>query len=350
MVEILRYFIFIYCFLGIFIAGGLFFNKRSPANITLSLFIIFFTLEQLDFLFTTSEIVFVYPQYYLIIYPICLLFGPALWLHFSYIKNPKLVFKYVHLLHAVPFVIFVVILLSPILKYEGLERIEYTRSNFMNHIMPLNYIRTTHVALYGLVMLVVIFKERLYKNNKQGMYLSLIAAIYFVTAVLQSYLTLFADSYRQFSIYFFLASSIVLIVGIVLYAYPELLQQIQLKYFGSNLKEADRKRIVDSIKKIQNHSSIFLDSDLSLASFCGIIQERQHHVSQVFSEDLNTSFNNYVNEKRVEQAKLILGNPAKDELKILAVAFECGFNNHVTFHKAFQKFTGIPPGKFRKDR
>jgi len=86
--EILRSIIFLYCFLGIFISGGLFFYKRSIANISLALFILFFTLEQLDFLYTTSSLLSQYPKYFLITFPLCFLFGPTLWIHFKYVKNP----------------------------------------------------------------------------------------------------------------------------------------------------------------------------------------------------------------------------------------------------------------------
>ncbi len=47
---------------------------------------------------------------------------------------------------------------------------------------------------------------------------------------------------------------------------------------------------------------------------------------------------------------LLTKSSSKNCLKILAVAYECGFNNSVTFNKAFVKFVGITPGKFRKLR
>jgi AraC-like DNA-binding protein len=348
-VEALRYIIFLYCFLGIFIAGGLFFKNRSPANITLSVFIFLFTLEQLDFLYTTSKLVIIYPEYYLFIYPVCLLFGPALWLHFRFVQYPRSNFRAYDLLHLLPFVLFVIFLLLPILKLDGQARIDFTRVNFINHMMPLNYIRTSHVTFYGLLMVFVIFKDKIYQNRQSGMYLSVIAVIYFLTAVFQSYLTRFADNYRQFVLYFFLASTIVLIAGFVLYVYPEILQQFQKKYFSSNLKSSDRIRIIDKVKNKKQDISLFLNSSLSLNDFCNLINERPHHVSQVFSEDFSTSFSNYVNEQRINYAKSLLSDAEHDDLKILAIAFESGFNNNVTFNKAFVKFTGLTPGKYRKE-
>lgn len=346
--EILRVLIFLYCFLGIFISGGLFFYKRSIANISLALFILFFTLEQLDFLYTTSPLLNQYPQYFLIIYPICFLFGPTLWIHFKYVKNPRKKFEFWELAHIIPFLLFILFFMLPLFDLTGAERLAYSRSNFMEKMMPLNYLRTTHVTLYGFVMVYFIVREQIYKMKKQGIYLTLIVTIYFFSAILQSYLTSFADSYRQFVIYFFIASTIILISGFILYAYPNILEQIHQKYFSSNLNEKEKERIALKIRKLDAEKTFFLDSSFDLKSFCEMIDERPHYVSQVFSEEFATSFSNFINEKRVDYAKIMLQDPEFDNLKILAIAFESGFNNNVTFNKAFVKFCGMTPGKFRK--
>lgn len=348
--EILRYFIGAYCFIGVFIAGGLFFKDRTGANITLSAFIFFFTLELLDFLYTTSEVVTLYPQYFLFIYPVCLLFGPSLWLHFQFILNPERIWKITDILHLLPFVLFVVLLLTPLYVMPGSERLVYANQNFLNAMMPLNYIRTTHVVIYGILMVYILVYKNKFFEEKNGIYLTVIAVIYLLTAVLQSYLTAFADSFRQFSLYFFLASTITLIAGVVLYRYPEILQKLQQKYFNSSLKNADAQRISKKITENFSIDEIVMDNALNLSKFSNLIKEKPHHISQTFSEVFNTSFSNYLNEKRVSMAIKYLENPEKDHLKILAVAFECGYNNNVSFNKAFVKFTGTTPGKYRKER
>jgi len=350
MVEILRYIIFFYCFLGVFISGGLFFNKRTPAGVTLAIFVFLFALEQLDYLYTTTDIVLQYPLYFLFIYPVCLLFGPALWLHFKYTRLPESTFRVWELLHGLPFVLFLLIFMTPLYSLSGVDRLEFTNANFMNHMMPLNYIRTTHVTFYGLWMVILLWKEKLYFQGPKGIYLSSVALIYFFTAVIQQYLTIFADSFRQFAVYFFLASTIMVIAGYVLFTHPELLDRLHRKYFRSGMKNEDRKRIVKKIISLEFESHLYLDNAFNLERLCQQMGEKRHFVSQVFSEDLNTSFSQFINKLRVEHARSMLLDPAYDDLKILAVAYESGFNNTVTFNKAFTKITGKTPGKFRLER
>ncbi|MGV6829146.1 MAG: helix-turn-helix domain-containing protein [Flavobacteriales bacterium] len=283
-------------------------------------------------------------------FPLCFLFGPALWLHFKYTKNGSNKFAYVDILHIIPFVLFVVFLLSPLLRLDGDLRIKFAQEYFLDTIMPLNYLRTFHVTIYGLVLLYFILKEKMYKQNVKGIYLTVVVIIYFLTAVLLTYLTRFADSYKQFVVYYFLASTILLVTGFVLFAYPEILQQLHKKYFSSNLNNEVKKRVVTKIEGLKNNQSFFLDSSLNLQSFSKKIKEKPYYVSQVLSEEFKTSFSDFVNKRRIVYSKHLLENPENDHLKILAIAFESGFNNDVTFNKAFVKYIGTTPGKYRKNR
>lgn len=348
--EILRYLILLYCVLGIFVAGGLFYSKDILGNKYISLFIICFTLDQFNFLYETSSFLRMYPQFFLILYPICFLLGPLLWFHFfSIVKGADLSIKN-QLWHFLPFILFIIFFLSPLYKLSGLERISFVSERFLDYIMPLNYIRTTHVVIYGLIMLVVIIREKLLQKHPKAIYLIVIAVIYFLTAIIQSYLTAFANSYHDFAIYYSLAATIVLFCGIILYKYPDTLKELQIKYFKNSLKESDKKRIMKKLERFKVNNSFFLNNKANLSELSDQIEEKKHHLSQVLSEKMNISFNDYVNAIRIHHSKKLLLSPSYENTKIIAIAFESGFNNNVTFNKAFVKFTGSTPHKYRKER
>ena len=69
-----------------------------------------------------------------------------------------------------------------------------------------------------------------------------------------------------------------------------------------------------------------------------------NHVSQTLNETLGMSFFDYVNQRRIEDAKpeIILG-----EKTILNIALAVGFNTSSSFYKAFKKGTGKTPRDFR---
>mgnify|MGYP000601497213 CR=1 FL=1 len=348
--EILRYLIFLYCILGIFVAGGLFYSKDVLGNKYIALYILCFTLDQFNFLYETSPILKLYPHFFLILYPICLLLGPLLWFHFSSIIKGHDVSIKNQLWHFIPFILFISFFLIPLYRLPGLERISFASERFLDYIMPLNYIRTTHVVLYGVIMLIVIMRKKLLQKHPKAIYLVVIAIIYFLTAIIQSYLTAFANSYTDFAVYYTLAATIVLFAGVILYTYPDTIKEFQIKYFKNSLKENDKKRIIEKLEKFKSNTPFFLNKKVNLTELSIQTGEQKHHLSQILSEQMNISFNDYVNATRIEYAEKLLLNPSYKNAKIIAIAFESGFNNNVTFNKAFVKFTGYTPHKYRKEK
>jgi len=56
-----------------------------------------------------------------------------------------------------------------------------------------------------------------------------------------------------------------------------------------------------------------------------------------------------VNHYRVEEAKQLLLEPAKEDHKIASIAYDAGFNSLSTFNDVFKKITGTTPSQFRKE-
>ena len=58
-------------------------------------------------------------------------------------------------------------------------------------------------------------------------------------------------------------------------------------------------------------------------------------------------FFEYINLKRVEEAKQLLRSRPKAELNVIEVAYEVGFANKGTFNAVFKRLTGLTPTEFR---
>jgi putative ABC transport system permease protein len=56
----------------------------------------------------------------------------------------------------------------------------------------------------------------------------------------------------------------------------------------------------------------------------------------------------YVNELRIEEVKRKMDDPACSHIKIIEIAYECGFNSKATFNRVFKKLTGKPPTEYKK--
>jgi AraC-like DNA-binding protein/mannose-6-phosphate isomerase-like protein (cupin superfamily) len=68
------------------------------------------------------------------------------------------------------------------------------------------------------------------------------------------------------------------------------------------------------------------------------------HISRSFKKGIGCTFNEYVNQLRVEKAKRLLENEA---IPIYEIVSECGFGNQRSLDRAFKKLTNMTPKEYR---
>ena len=70
------------------------------------------------------------------------------------------------------------------------------------------------------------------------------------------------------------------------------------------------------------------------------------HLSHIFSQQLHINFRQYINTLRIDRARTLLRNPS---YSISQVAYQCGYGNQRTFHRAFLSQCGMPPSQLRAE-
>lgn len=104
---------------------------------------------------------------------------------------------------------------------------------------------------------------------------------------------------------------------------------------------------VISLRRAMETEKLFLDPGLNLQVLSQRIQISQKIISAVLNQHMHKSFNEFINEYRIEAFKSKLQDPTMDHLTIAGIAFECGFNSQATFQRAFKQITGLSPTEFR---
>lgn len=92
----------------------------------------------------------------------------------------------------------------------------------------------------------------------------------------------------------------------------------------------------------------YLDSELNLIKMSDLLEITPHQLSYVINTGFNENFFEFVNKYRVEKAKELLVASDKENLTILAIAFESGFNSKTSFNTTFKKITDQTPSGFKK--
>lgn len=334
----------------LFISGGLFFKESSLKNKTLAIYFLLFSFEILYFLYGTNGFYKIYPQIHGRFYfSLGLLYGPLLFFHFKYVLNKKANFTLKDSLHLVPLVILNLFMLD-ILLMSDIDRVAYFNSpnNFYGFVMNLNYTRAIHQIIYGLLLIGIFVKTRDKIDVHTKFYLGSLTLIYFATTVVITLFTLFANGWRDFKWYYLLCNTFIFLIGYILYTNPKFFKDLKRKYSNSKLSESDLNSLKQKIELFFQKEKPELDSTFNVEILAKSIQSNTNYVSQTFSKTIKESFKDYVNRKRIDYSKLLLKNEKYNHLKIEAIAKEAGFNNKVTFYKAFSKFENTTPSIYRK--
>ncbi len=98
------------------------------------------------------------------------------------------------------------------------------------------------------------------------------------------------------------------------------------------------------VKYVDEH---YMDSRLSQQEIADKFGIARSTVSKAFKETLKMNFVDYLHKKRVEHAEEFI---AQGNFDVLKIAKECGYENEVTFKRAFVKHKGVTPREYVKKK
>lgn len=115
--------------------------------------------------------------------------------------------------------------------------------------------------------------------------------------------------------------------------WDEILSRLRFKMdFNEEIRKLERKKF-------------YLDGDVDIDWIAKKLGTNRHYVSDYFNKVLHTSFNDYINNLRLEYAAQLLrdGRVQKSQ-----VCYDAGFNNDHTFRRLFKQKFGCLPSQFGK--
>ncbi|PJZ29127.1 helix-turn-helix domain-containing protein [Leptospira kmetyi] len=90
----------------------------------------------------------------------------------------------------------------------------------------------------------------------------------------------------------------------------------------------------------------FKDEELRLPDFAAELGLSLHQASYYLNKNLKTTFTDFMNFNRLEEAKLLIFENGK-KFNLLEVCYASGFNSLATFHRACRKFAKCTPKELR---
>lgn len=355
--------------IGFYIAIIINFNTKIDriARFLISAFIFIHSFFILHICLLITNYQYEFPHSYLMSTCFSFLYGPLLYFYFKRITQ-QYQFKKADLLHLVPTALFLVYII-PIYALSASDKLALMLNRANSGLNPGD--STFLIAVVGLKLTSLVvygyFIRRLYLNSRKTNDLNLnnkiwqrnIYAIHIAYIVCYTiYGTLISNDINSG---FFYHAQIVCMALMVLYVgysanvQPHLFSglysydnQLLFKYKKSGLTHSLSQELKEHLIRLFDDEKIYKENDISLEVLAARLNTTRHNASQVINEHFKISFHELVNTYRIQEAKKILDNDHQKNLNIIDVAYEVGYNNKVTFNKAFKKDTQLTPSEYQK--
>ncbi|HMP31935.1 MAG TPA: helix-turn-helix transcriptional regulator [Saprospiraceae bacterium] len=273
---------------------------------------------------------------------VCFLIGPLLYFYIrNYISNAEHLSKKVLLLLVVHLLAVIFILLFLTQK----EDLVYWKKGLV-HFIYFYWFAWTIAAGFQLKPELQSFTKSIQLSSSSKWILSvyfsfLLVVVTYMLSFMGTTEVLYITGPLIFSLVIYLNIMIFFFKKNVIYNYKE-----ESKYkdkIGSALAAVT----IQKLDELMGKNMIFTKSELKIADVSRELDMSVHHISQVLNDNYNISFNNYINQKRIEYSKKLIETKS-EFLTLEAIGHEAGFNSKTTFFTMFKKLTGMTPKEYRE--
>ncbi|BDX05854.1 helix-turn-helix domain-containing protein [Planctobacterium marinum] len=120
-----------------------------------------------------------------------------------------------------------------------------------------------------------------------------------------------------------------------------------VKYFHSALPQSTSEILSKELEQQIQSQKLYLNERLTLTDLAKATNMKAHTLSQIINQSMKTNFYKLINGYRIQYAvDLIEDNTVTWSLE--RIALESGFNNRVTFSKAFKEIMDCTPSAYKK--
>lgn len=351
--------------IGIFIAVILNIRRRTDrvANGLIGLFVLMHSIFLIHTMLYVNNYAYAWPHLQNVSTVFSFLYGPVLYFYFKRItENHK--FQKIDLVHLLPTLGFIIVFI-PIYSLSAEEKLslmlgvgQYEMHPYLDEITTIKIISLFVYGYFTLRLYLKNAKKSAVTSPKKVKLQRMIIIIHTVYAV--SYLFYginflregFADAAS--SVQFLAMSLMVLYVGYIAYANPQVLvgtvlalKKEVIKYKNSGLTTSFSTELKQELVKLLEEEKVYRQNTIKLETIADRLGTTRHNASQVINEHFGLNFFELINKYRVEEAMELL-RTNKDNLNIIDIAYEVGYNNKVTFNKSFKRFSNLTPSQFIK--
>lgn len=352
------YILSIFSVLG-FVLSTIFFFKKGEFNKLFGVLVFMFAFNVFfSILFWSQLETKLYAFFHMTYFIPLSLYGGLFYLYLRSIVSRKPLIRK-DSIHFIPFFLVMIFhsgfyFLKPSIKYQV-----FTERRSLDYIVQVPYLEQILVFLLVVYTIVIYQKfKNTFKNDKEmSVWVNwTIAGFVGFTLSFIAYEVLMLTKILKVEHDYIITICSAVFIGIIsylVYIYPAIFngKSIQdtlpfVKYKKTGLRKEESSILKEKLEEIIETERPYLNCDLRLIHLAQMLEIPRHHASQVINEHFNTNFFDFINSYRVKESEQLLQLEAQ-HYTMESIAYQSGFNNKVSFYKAFKKFNGVTPTAYR---
>lgn len=362
---------FFVALVGFYVFALILLNRQinTVAGYLIAGFVFIHSLFILNIAVNRANYLFEFPHFYLISTWAIFLYGPLLYLYFKR-TTQKHSFNKLDLLHLLPTVILLVYMIPQVYIASGSEKIALMLSRLQHGVAPQDSSKLALLVVLKIISLVTygFFIRRIYLSSKKKQDFDLkskiwqknIYHIHITYVVIYVIYGIIIINGQTSGVLFH--ASVAAMAAMVLYiSYSANIQpqvfsgaysyinRLFPKYEKSGLTNSLSFELKERVEYLFADEKIYKENNINLEMLAEKLGTTRHNASQVINEHFEMSFHELVNKYRIHEAKELLQDSSKLNWNIIEVAYEVGYNNKVTFNKAFKKNTNLTPTEYQRN-
>ena len=141
-------------------------------------------------------------------------------------------------------------------------------------------------------------------------------------------------------------------IGPLLFLYVRSIVRPRPKFVRKESVHSSKDKLIQRGYWLRHQMKVnrfYLDAELSLNSLAKELGISIHELSRIINTGMRKNFNDFVNEFRIREVARRMKDPAYDQITLLGIAYDCGFNSKTTFNRAFKQIIGKSPVEYKAD-
>ncbi|WP_111308437.1 helix-turn-helix domain-containing protein [Confluentibacter sediminis] len=339
-------------------------GHRSVSNKLMVFFFFAQILSSVDMLFWLHFDITLklYPFLAYICTPFFLVWGPTMYLYIKSETTNPFVFKRKYLLHYLPFALLSIYFLAFYHFHSLEEKREILNSQELFNLSfrkILSVITALQVLVYNITSIITLehfSKETKVKSSHFTIKMQwnrFIIYGYFITCLCNNVagIVYFTSGFKETSTYllvtillYFLYFSIILVKALLGSHLGEQTKTSKNLLFSKD----DVDNLNNLLESFMNEKKPYLEFNLTLSELASKMKIKERQLSQFINACYQTSFQDYINGFRIEEAKRLIKQNKNSGKTILEIVYESGFNSKSAFNFAFKKHTKTTPTLYKK--